>query len=299
MSSLVAIMGGDVAPLLPEGLEVVCDAGLCAVYAPVQRRVFATRRGVVRAAAERQAWLERLMKAGTVLPALPQQDLKPRAAGAMLRGNATRLHGELARLKDKVQLQVSLSLDVAAGIRHFRGRAGPFAGVGDPDGLASVLADLLREAVEVHAADLHALPRAGDIVANLVILIDDRHQDLAEAAIASVDAIWPEGLRFRIVGPSPAVSFASVGVQRLGPADLSAARRLLGVAPGADAAVLSDARARALRASGPACAHSVRGAAAMLLCAHAAGNATGPVHLAHVWSEGMASSAPVPLVEVA
>jgi hypothetical protein len=53
-----------------------------------------------------------------------------------------------------------------------------------------------------------------------------------EAALAEVDALWPEGLRIRLIGPTPAISFCALSVDRPGRGALTAARRRLGLDDG-------------------------------------------------------------------
>ncbi|MDG4648418.1 GvpL/GvpF family gas vesicle protein [Roseibacterium sp. SDUM158017] len=264
VDTIIAIMSDEEARGLPPGLDAVAQAGFAAIYAPLARRVVPTRRGIARSAAERQEWLERLMRFGTVLPILPGHIVQLAEAPAMLRANRVFLGRQLARLEGRVQFQVTLTMDEAPDGGRFAGHPGALGRARDRDGISAALLSILVDALEAECEEVRALPRHAGLVANLVLLLARSAEGRVEDAIAAIDALWPEGLRFRIVGPSPAVSFASVALQRFGTQDLKAARRLLDVPPDASEADIERARSTRLRASGALAPDAIRLAAEIL-----------------------------------
>lgn len=209
----------------------------------------ARRRAVLRHAARRQAWLEALIPSGPVLPVRPGTALDR----AGLAAHAGVFRSWLDRLENRVQLQLSVTWDHGAAPDHFLAEP-ELADAAAGDGLDR-LARRLGAAMQAELAGLErdaiALPLAETgMLLNRVVLIDAGAEPALEAAVARMDAIWPEGLRLRLVGPSPAVSFALLGLRALPLSRLAAAAETLGLAPpqtGADLAGLGPALAAARR----------------------------------------------------
>jgi hypothetical protein len=275
-----------------------CHAeGLSAVLAPAPRGMILTRRQVVRSAAGRQARLEALMAHGTILPVMPGRSMTEVVAHSMLKANAALFSGRLAALHGRVQFQVTL--EIAQNAEPPRAARSLIPGGADQEDIGPAVARHLEASLSAIADDIRVLPRAGAIVCNLVVLLDVARVAELDGTLAGFDALWPDGFRFRLIGPSPAVSFASVALQPVEHADLVAARRLLEVAEGASSDVIAAARTRALRKGSGVSPDLIREAAAMLRCAHAAGLVKHPILRARIWSEGMADSRRVALREVA
>jgi hypothetical protein len=288
---LIAIMWRASVASLPEGAWAVPGGDLAAVFVPRARGLPATRRGAVRLAADRQAWLERLMPLGTVLPVLPRQPVTRADAAAMMDANAELARRELRRLEGLVQYQITLTFDADAACTHFLETDAGFGRAVTVETVAPALGARLHDALSAVATEIRELPRADTLAANFVVLV--RHDDLPrlEEAVARIDALWPDGLRFRLVGPSPALSFASVALRRAGRGELAAARTLLDLDAGADARAVATARARALRELRDVPPEAIRDAAEILRCAGLVDARHGPVHSARLWSEGMAAAA--------
>lgn len=95
--------------------------------------------------------------------------------------------------------------------------------------LTATLGELATDALEPITSDLVELPKSDDTTSlNAAILIRRDGGDEIEAALEEIDAAWSGALKIRMIGPSPATSFASVLIERQ---DLKAAADALGVAP--------------------------------------------------------------------
>ncbi len=224
------------------------------------------RRAVARAALVRQSRLERLAEIGTVLPAAGgiavPSDLPLFAAA-----NAPVLHDAFATLRARSQYQIVVTWDVSKAPERFA--AAPELAPSGPGGqavawaeAAAALARRLGDGIAARLAaavfDTIRFPGAPDCLLNLVVLADQREVDALETALEKVDAIWTEGLRIRLIGPSPAVSFALARIESVPPERSLAAARLLGLDPGALPDPAEIARCRRL-----AIAEAVRTGAAL------------------------------------
>ncbi|MFW5654770.1 MAG: GvpL/GvpF family gas vesicle protein [Roseicyclus sp.] len=284
---------------LPQGLHAVVAADLAAVYAPQFRIGRLTRRGVLRAAARRQRYLEELLPEGTVLPVLPGQTLPVTEAARMLRANAPLLGRKIADLSGKLQFQITLAIDETRALDRFATPVGPFAPVRDMARLHDMLAAHLRDRLGAISSDVIMLPVADALVANAVLLVDGIAEAALHEMIAEFDAHWPEGFRFRMIGPSPAVSFASVSFQKTDAREIARALEILDLPSPCDPAAIATARAAALRGA-RAPAEQVRMAAEIAKSAgRLAGEAAPSFHRVRFWAEGMAATAPLTLREAA
>jgi hypothetical protein len=283
---------------LPEGMQAVIAENLAAVYAPLPRNGRLTRRAMLRAAAERQGHLERLLPGGAVLPVLPGQHVPMSEADRMLRANAPLLARKIDDLDGMIQFQITLSVDETKALARFSSDLSPFDPVDDVQGLRTMLATQLERRLRARSTDLIMLPVVDALVANVVLLVDAASETALHETIADFDAHWPEGFRFRMIGPSPAVSFASVGFQKTDRHEIARALEILNIASPRDAAEIATARAQALRA-GQAPAEQVRLAADIASSAGRLDDATIPFHKVRFWAEGMATTAPLTLREAA
>ncbi len=268
-TELVGIMAAAAGRRAAERLDpppvAVVRGELAAILAPAgPRTARASRRAVAEAMLARQRWLERLMAFGPLLPAATATPLDAVEAPGFLVANSARLGEALRAVGGLRQYQVTVAWDPAAALRRFAGErefaglpAGPFgrAHAAAAERLRQRLGQDFAAALARASADRLALPLDGaETLVNAAILADPDRLDELDRALEAIDAVWPEGLRVRLVGPLPPVSFAAVAVERPAPADLAAARGLLGVtAEGARAL------GRAFRAR-VAAAHPDRGA---------------------------------------
>lgn len=266
----IAIMADEAAPAIADDLRVVRQDGLATILAPPPRRSLRKRADVARAAALRMSRLERLMPRGALLPVVPGQVLTTEEARAALVANADLLRRQLHECGALRQFQVTLQ-----------------AAAGDP--LRDEAARRLVAGLERVGRDIRLLPRTGDLAANAVVLLGPDGIGGLDEVLSEIDALGPDRLCLRLIGPAPPVSFASILLKRVAPREIAAARRILALADAPGAAEIRKARAARLRAGDGGRPEAVRAAAEILLAA-TAGQAKGPLLLAHVWSEGRAAT---------
>ena len=267
---IALIPDGRAAPLL-HGAKRLSAGGWQAILAP--RAPFAAfgRRGAARAARRRLECLEALLAAECVLPALPGTYLSDADVAPTLEIAAPELDSLAQRYGTGVQYQLTVRCNPSDALAHFSSRSGPLGRPTDEAALRTSLHSFARCALDGLVRDLVCLPVDGDCILNAVLLTA-RGSDLElDAALARIDSVWTDGLRLRVVGPTPPLSFCSLGLQDIAPARLEAAARLLGVAPNAEAATILRARKQALirQVSAP---DEVREAATLLVkaCRHPA-----------------------------
>ena len=220
----------------------------------------ALRRAAALKALVRQRRLEALAPLGTVLPAAPGTP-PPDDLAAFARANAPALAAAFERLCGHAQFQVLVAWDAPRAARRFAAapelsglprrphRAAREAAVA---ALARRLGDGIANRLAATATDAIRLPDTEGGLANLVLLVDDTERVALEATLEEIDALWKEGLRIRLVGPSPALSFARAQLETVGPDDLADAARRLGADPGLPVApaAIAGLRRRALAATG-------------------------------------------------
>lgn len=287
---LVALMPGPPPRDLPQALTAVEAQGWTALLARPAFGLLRRRKTLLRLAQKRQVWLETLMRSGTVLPVLPGTRIAPGDIAPMLACNAGLLAALSTRLAGRVQYQVLLRCDLDQAARVLSSQPGPFHGCRAPDSLQQALSDhVLGRLGALEGAELAALPVARDVIANCALLLPRSSVPALDLALAEIDALWSAGFTLRQIGPSPAVSFASLGLQPVPHAMLEAAAACLGVPPGAAEDVIRAARHRRLKQS-PDQPEQIRAAAEVLTMARAL-DRPGPFHRAYIWAEGQAASA--------
>jgi len=178
-------------------------------------------------AQRRQAWLEALMPLGTVLPLHPRIN----ASGDDLSRQKDLLRAWMNRLAGRVQFQLEMFWNIDTAVVRFADAPELKAEEnGGLNRLARRLADQADERLEGIVRDSIALPVSGrEMLLNKVILVQASAEAELDDALARIDAIWPEGLRLRLVGPSPAVSFALLSIREIPRTALHDAAEALGV----------------------------------------------------------------------
>lgn len=236
----LAIMRAEEAPA--RGFPKEVQGGIAALYMPpgdgpslaglFRRPGAGTGRRRARAAAlvARQKALEALHACGDVLPALPGARLDPREAQAALAANRPAVDAGLAAVHGRAQRQATILWDLEAAPARFRDRLG---GASGPDALAALARELaapMERGLRAASEAALSLPCDGpEMILNLALL-GGREEDAAlEAALEAADAVWTEGLRIRLIGPSPAIAFAAARLRRLRPGEAVAAARALGL----------------------------------------------------------------------
>jgi len=279
---LIAILSGG-GPA-PGGFRCAEREGFTAVFGSGHQALWkrTNRRAILNGAVQRQRDLEALMRHGTVLPVLPGTRLEPGRTDLLIRANSRHLADLAEALKDRVQFQVSVTWSRRDAPARFGWHDDASVECG-ANGLARRLADALDEVVEERIG----LPRQPDMLLNAAVLLRADDERRLDAALERADAIWPEGLSIRQVGPSPAVSFASLGIREVAPVAVQAARTALALAPGAEASAIQAARRRALMAAPPETRPAILEAARIVRAAREIGEDRFPQ--VYTWREGLAA----------
>jgi len=184
----------------------------------------ALRKVVAEAAFLRQRRLELLLGFPSLLPAHPGTAV-PERIDQLVLGNGPVMAEGLARIADRVQVQVVVSWDMARAGAHF---------TVPPEALPDFSGQLGRSFAQRLAApaeDAIALPVAEGHLLNLVLLLPRQNAEALDPALQEIDAIWSDGFRIRVLGPGPAVSFARLRLQSLARGEGAAAAKLLGLCP--------------------------------------------------------------------
>ena len=286
---------------LPDGMHAIVMDDVAAVFASLPRNMSLTRRGMLRTAAQRQACLEGLMQQDAVLPVLPGQTVPRGDVARMLRANQPALERKLDDLHGKAQYQITFAIDEANAMARLARPGSPFQTARDTEDLRSGLAMHFEDCLQAPGTEVTMLPLAGNLVANAVVLVDKATDAALHETVADIDALWPEGIKLRMIGPSPAVSFASVGFLKTDKSEISRALALLDVDIGAagDEAAIANAKKTVLR-KGLSDAEQVRLAAEIVGAAGRLKEAdVAPFHRVMFWAEGMAATSPAKLREAA
>lgn len=248
---LFAITRSEAAPTsLPRG-KIVHAAGLAALLLPPPRLLAAgtallravgpARRALGRDLVARQRLLEALHRAGPVLPAEAAPIALDEAAHFLI-ARASPVKSALNRLEGVAQYELTLDWDPAGVLAQFRNSAelapvfagSPVAASRVAEAVATLrrrLADGAASQLSRVAEDLLPLPTEADdsAVARFAILIRAEEAAALDPVLEAIDAIWPEGFRLRLTGPTPATAFSALRLVRPPDGALSAAARLLEV----------------------------------------------------------------------
>ena len=278
MTQLLAVLANIEAGFAEAWPHAVIEDGLAAIFttAPLRKRM--GRKAITRATAERQAELERLMRFGTVLPALPGTTVRSEDGKAMLQANRSEIEKLASQLHGRVQFQLQVGYD--------RDRAKDWIGPGPGEvdmRMRQRLEQRTSGALAGLACDTLELPVTDGMALNRVLLVEASDEPALDRAIEEIDALWSDGLSIRQIGPSPAVSFCSIGLVPVRKRDLAAACALLGIPNSASAETIANARRSAL-ASHPAMSDAIRTAAQN--AAIAAKTGLPAFHRLVTWSEG-------------
>lgn len=276
-TDLLAILPGPPPSRLPEGAVAVQAAGFAALLMPPP--VATARAALLRHAAGRQSALEALMAEATVLPALAHTPLAAAEAGPMLEANAPMLRALADRLEGRVQYQVQVGWDPAGLPARFPGEPA--------EAVRARLAATVAASLAALAEALIPLPLCPPVIANHALLLPAAAAPDLDRALERIDALWTEGLSIRQIGPSPAVSFASIALRRVSAAEVGAARRRLGLEGTLDPATVAAARRHGLMTAPEAGRAAIREAAELLAAVAASPGIEGG-HLAILWQDGRA-----------
>ncbi|MEM9707972.1 MAG: GvpL/GvpF family gas vesicle protein [Pseudomonadota bacterium] len=270
----IAVLAGPELPKLPEGLTAVSLRGFTAVLGAKARlwRKSVSRKAILEGATLRQRQIEALMVCGTVLPALPGMTIEPGRLPDLIAANAPLLTQLADELFEQAQFQVSVSWE---------------GGAPNDDGESRQLTDTIEKTLSPLVTDRIALPRIDRMVWNNAILLPASDEVKLDRALAAIDAAWSDRLRIRVIGPSPALSFASLGVRPIRRAEIAAAKAALDVSNSDDPQAIHAARQAKLRIAPPEQWNDLRDAAALLMTFSRCPSDP-PPPLVYRWQEGRA-----------
>jgi hypothetical protein len=282
---LVALMPGTGPADPPAGCHLLPAGGYVAALRPSRFLSLPGSADVLAAAAERARVLEALLAHGTVLPVLPGHRVTEAEAARLVTANEPVLAALARRLEDRAQFQVTVRWDR-------QGAAAAFGlSPGSEDALAVALRARIGERIAATGAELLALPVTDDVLANFALLVPRSGEPEVDAAVEDIDALWSDGFAIRVIGPYPAVSFASLSIRRAPAAEVRAARKALGLHEAVTEEAVKRARRGALLGSDASRQETLRTQADLLACVARLGGARGPVDVARVWTDGMATPA--------
>ncbi|ARE42208.1 hypothetical protein RGUI_4067 [Rhodovulum sp. P5] len=221
------------------------------------------------------------MPAGPVLPALSGAILAERDVPVMLQANAPLFTRLADTLRGRVQYQVQVSWDEAAAPARF----------GDPAGLDAVregLSARIGDMLGLVSEEMVALPIRDAVIFNAALLVAENEIPALDQTVEAVDAIWTDGFSIRQIGPSPAVSFCSLGLRQVSSRAIQKARDRLGLSGDLDAEAIRSARRHALMSAKDDVRERVKTAADILEVLTACPEAEKGFHHAFVWWEGRA-----------
>ena len=277
--ALIADASPDLAQHWPDHIRV---GNMAAVYSPTRMLPKMGRKAAAKAAYERQVGLEALMPHGTVLPALPRTRLRPSEFEPMLLANGAEITKISNRLRNRRQYQLQIRYDLetaATWLGADRGDADERMRHRVTRHVDAVLASLPCETL--------ALPIAPGMATNRALLIDAQSETALDKAVEEIDRLWTDGLRIRLIGPSPAVSFASIGFTVIARAEITAAFSRLALTEDADSVTIAKARKACLKAK-PENFADINEAAELVQVAQATKRQ--PFPKIFLWSEGRAAT---------
>lgn len=257
---MIAILPGKPSgAALPEGLIEVVGETARAILAPAPGWQRLLSGGAKQAAIRHHARLEALLTCGPVLPFRIGVACSRAEAALVLELESPLIARLAAEIGARRHYQLTLDWEEARVLEHFRASpelAPLFTGPPvTPEALrdaVSALAKRLRDVAQgmlrPALCDPLEQPRGPGSLLNLVFLIAPGEEAPLEAALESIDALWPEGFRLRLVGPSAPISHALLDLDRADASALQAAARCLDLPlDGLDAARIALAHRHALR----------------------------------------------------
>ncbi len=263
---------------LPEGLTCVAAKGATAVLAPAPSWTERLTGGPKHTAVRHHSRLEALMPLGPVLPFAAGIACEPDEAALLLTLDAPLITRLAAEIGPRRHFQLSLAWDesqVLAAFRDSSELAPLFSGAPvTPDAMRcaiAALADRLNATalrlLEPVVEDPIEQPRAPGCLLNVVFLMRSDDEPRLDAVLEAIDALWTEGLRLRLVGPSAPISHALLDIDRVDVGAVPAAAGLLGVMPDVGIDAVRDAAKAALRSPDLVAnaAEEIRAAARLLI----------------------------------
>lgn len=201
---------------LPD-LQMIVQHDLTAVLSATPRRTARapqTLRQHLHDAAQHLDWQTSCMYLAPLLPVRLDTPLTRDGAAAMLTANQPFLTQLLARYAGMAQVQVTVSWQEDDALRRFGPEAGLTGPQNDPRAACHQIALRLSMVVGAELAtictEIVPLPVAPGLIWSGVILMPLRRLSDLQRVLGKIQAIWPEGLQIRHIGPDPVTSFATL-----------------------------------------------------------------------------------------
>ena len=306
---LIAVLDGTNHDAPVAGVQMVPAGGLTAVLSTVPRplmRLPQSRANQLLATATLLALQEACMTHATLLPARQNRGMTRAGASAFLLANQPFLKDLMTRFRGLAQVQVTVSWNAPSVLQRFshevelaaifaRGHVTPADLAAAIPRLAARLGGIIAGILADACVDMAPLPVAQDVLWNGALLVPTAALLALDQAVEAVDAIWPEGLRIRQIGPAPVASFALLEVEPVSPAQIAAALGQLGLHSLPDLRELAAARRQHLMAAptGAQDRDAIRAAARIVEAAGRLPEPHMPLTLCRIWAEGRATSAPL------
>lgn len=299
---LIAILPEGATGLPPEGLCWLNAEGMSAVLAktPASSRMqLKSRKARLNAAVEYHRRLESLRGFGTVIPVMQNTAMRASDVQTLIKANFTTLAKMGDRLRGLDQYQISVEWNSSGVLRQFRDApeftqifAAPH--VRSIDLVEAIMQLKIRigctiiDTVNTMSVDTIELPCKEDMLTNLVILLPIGASEELDHAMLHIDAIWPEGLHIRQIGPAAAASFATLRPRWISPKMVSNAISLLDLGADATAEQIEHKRKTLLRDN--SLPKETIDEATRVLCASSHTKTIQGMFLCDVWRDGDAVS---------
>ncbi|MDX8348468.1 GvpL/GvpF family gas vesicle protein [Cognatiyoonia sp. IB215446] len=216
-----------------------------------------SRQQILSAAAMRQAQLEKCMEADPLIICRPQFFISQEHLPGLVSANRPLLDRLGARLKGKVQYQITVNWNEEAVLDKFRDSP-ELRGLFKkrqvtPTTLARSTSELRKRLVSQIETQLSRLsdqvidlPAMPDMLFNAVILLARAQIPELDAAVEAVDDIWTEGFQIKQIGPAPAASFALLDPKPIDAGEIDAALKHLDLQRPLDESTVARARRETL-----------------------------------------------------
>jgi hypothetical protein len=297
---IAVLEGKHHTPPLPD-LQMIVQHDLTAVLAATARPAMRPPQSLaqhLQDAARHLTWQTACMQTAPLLPVRLDTPLTREGAAAMLTANHPFLTQLLTRYAGMAQVQVTVTWNEAEALHRFGADIAPS---GDPQDMGKLSQQVaLRLSMTIGAelasfsTEISPLPLAPGLVWSGVILLPLRRLSDLQRAVQRLQAIWPEGLHIRQIGPDPVTSFATLDLTDVTMRQLDQALTSFGLRSVADLGQLAMARRRRLGSIGrhdDAAKRAEIGEQAEILAAAARlPNPAKGFALCRIWTDGRVSA---------
>lgn len=197
------------------------------------------------------------MQLAPLLPVRLDTPMTREGAAALLTANQPFLTQLLGRYAGMAQVQVTVSWQEGAALQHFGqgdGMTALRAHGGTPAEAVQQIALQLSMLIGVELAaistEIVPLPLTSGLIYSGVVLVPLRRLPDLTRALTKVQALWPDGLHIRQIGPDPVTSFATLDLSPVTTRQIDQALLTFGLQSRADLTQLAAARRRRLQTVG-------------------------------------------------